>query len=112
MENLVKKYLTDNHLIPVDKYVQNLPVGGDEWEIYKINDKTVLYLFFELTDDGWGYVFCVKTTCEKLRRNTDYFYYAKSPSSFVKSDWENCPDEVKDKLMFDAINRLKVYNED
>lgn len=112
MENLVKKYLLENDLLSSDKFVRKFFILGDEWEIYKLNDNTLLYTFFELTDDGWGYVFCVKIKCEKLKYNADYFYYVKSSDSFIKKDWEDYGDYIRDQLMFDAINRLKAYSMD
>ena len=112
MENLIKKYLLENNILSADTFVQSMFIQGDEWEIYQIDDKTVLYAFFELTDDGWGYVFCARIKCEKMTYNTDYFFCVKSSDSFVKKEWEDCSDYMKDQLMFDAINRLKVYSSD
>ncbi len=106
-ENLVKEHLEELKLISLDQFLDSIFIHGDEWEIYKISDDTLLYVLFELTGK-LGYAFCVRITCKKMTNNFESFYHVKSYGNEVRENWE-CEREVGDCLMASAISILKPY---
>lgn len=111
INNLVKKEMIDKKELEEDKYIQTIFIRGDEWEIYLLSENTIMYVFFELTEDGLGYAFCVKIVCNKKTFEITPFYYAKSFGNFQKSEWTDCDDYIKNTFLFDAIHRLNVYGQ-
>ena len=111
MENIVKKHLEELEIISSDRYLTSFFVQGQECEVYQIEDKTLLYIYFELLDNGMGYAFCIKITCGKMKCEVDHLYYIKNFDNFSVEKWEACGQYIKDQLTFDAIYRMKAYGE-
>jgi hypothetical protein len=105
--NLVRDYLEELCLISSQQFMNNLYIDGDEWEIYKLSDDTLLYVRFELAGKI-GYAFCVKIICRKMTNNFESFYYVKSYGNEVKEKWD-CDQLTKDRLMGNAIEILQPY---
>ncbi|MHA1468999.1 MAG: hypothetical protein ACTSSP_00405 [Candidatus Asgardarchaeia archaeon] len=109
MENLVKKHLEELKLISSDQYLTSFFIEGQEWEVYQVEDKTLLYIYFELLDNSMGYAFCIKIACGEMKCDVDPFYHIKNFDNFSVAKWEDCGQYIKDQLTYDAIYRMKAY---
>ena len=109
VKNLVKDYLLEQKIILSDDYNQSFYYEDVEWHIYKEKDDILLYVSYDLTDQGLGYAFCVKVECKKFKYNISCSFYTKSFSNATSGEWEECPQKLKDKLLSDTIGHLKIY---
>lgn len=107
-ENIVKDYLEELGIISQEQYLDSLFILDDEWEIYRISDDTLFYVYFELSFGGVGYAFCIQITCEKMTWNFESFYYMKTHDNEVKDVWDT-DQEVKNLLMSNAMAVLKPF---
>lgn len=109
MKNLVKNYIEEIDFISPEKFLDRSYLGEKEWDIYQEDDNTLLYIFYDLIDNGIGYAYCVKIKCGKMKYDIDTFQHSKNFSNVFSGGWEECEQETKDRLLCDAIQRLKIY---
>ena len=109
-KNLVKDHLLEQKVIDPDKLLYSHFYEDIEWHAYQLEDDTMLYVSYELTEDGIGYAFCVKIKCSRLKFNIDPFFYSKSFSNHTTGEWESISNTLKDKLLSDAIRDLQIYD--
>ena len=111
MENLVKKHIEKINLISPEKLIDSsCHIGGDEWEIYQEDDKTLLYVFYDLIGMGIGYACCARIKCERMKYNIELFQYAINFSNISSGEWEDCDSKTKDSLLCNAMERLNIYD--
>lgn len=109
IKNLVKDFLLEEKIIDPDKFIYSYFYEDIEWQAYKLSDNTVMYLNYELTPHGIGYAFCVTIKCDKFSYDIKSIFYTKSFSNFSTGEWTNISDDLKNKLLSDAIRDLQIW---
>jgi len=108
-KNLVRDFLTEEKVIESEKFMYSYFYEDIEWFAYKLSDDAIMYLYYELTPHGLGYAFVVTIKCARFSYEIKPKYYAKSYGNIVIEEWNNISEELKDKLLSDAIRDLNVW---
>ena len=108
--NFIKDLLLEKGVIDPDKLMYNYIYEDIEWFAYKLSDDTMRYINYDLTPDGLGYAFCVTITCGRLKYNITPVFYSKSFTNDTTGEWEEIPDQLKDKLLSDATRDLQIWS--
>lgn len=108
-KNLVKELLLEQKVIDPDKFIYSYFYEGIEWFVYKLSDDTIQYIYYELTSDGLGYAFCITIKCTRFSFDIRPKFYTKSFSNNTTGEWKDISDELKDKLLSDAMRDLEVW---
>jgi len=108
-KNLIKDHLLKQGVFNPDQHIHSLYYENADWDVYQEADDILLYLSYELTDQGIGYAFFIRIQCGRFKYNIDPFFYAKSFSGCVKDIWENCPQVLQDKFLSDSMHILGIF---
>ena len=108
-KNIVKDFLLENKIIDSKNLIYNYFYNDTEWFAYKLSDNTMKYVNYELTPNGLGYAFCVTIKCTNLTYDIKSVFYSKSFSNDSTGEWEDISDELKDKLLSDAMRDLQLW---
>ena len=106
--NLVEKYLLENEIIDMDKHIHSFYYEDIEWLVFKDESDSLLYLSYELTNQGIGYAFLVKVQCKQFTYDIKPHFYSKSFTNSSNGEWEDCPEGLKEKLLFDTMEYLRI----
>ncbi len=108
-KNLVKDFLLENKIIDPNNFIYSFFYEDIEWFAYNISDNTAKYVSYELTSHGLGYAFCVIIKCTHFSYDIKSLFYSKSFSNDTTGEWEDISDELKNKLLSNAMDDLQLW---
>jgi len=108
-KNLVKEYLLENKIIDMGKYFHSFYYEDVEWLVFKDELDSILYLSYELTEEGLGYAFFIKVQCKQFKYDIKSYFHSKSFTNSTTGEWEDCPENLKNKLLSDTMEYFKIF---
>ena len=109
-KNFVKDFLLEKGIINPDQFECSYFYEEVEWFVYKLSDKAMMYVSYELVPQGIGRAFCITIECSQFAYDIKSKYYSKSFTNNSEGEWNNVPSNFKDKLLSDTMRDLNVWD--
>jgi hypothetical protein len=108
-KNLVKDFLIEKEVINPDLFEYSYFHEDVEWFVYKLSDKSMMFVSYELVPQGIGRAFCVTIECARLSYDIQAKYYSKSFTNNSEGEWDNISNTLKDRLLSETTMELNIY---